>query len=61
MEDFAREFWILLLSILGTFGILITILTIGALVLNFLTKDWVKRIKSDVETSTKKEWDERES
>lgn len=61
MEGFAKEFSILLISILGSFGILILILVVGSFVINILTKDWVKRIKSDVETSTKKEWDERES
>jgi len=61
MEGFVKEFSILLLSILGTFGILLVILSIGSLVINFLTRDWVNRIKNDVESSSRREWDERDS
>jgi hypothetical protein len=60
-EEFFHQFFLLVLSGIATISILLVLLFLGMLILDLLTRGWVKKIKNESENESAREWAERES
>lgn len=59
--EFFHQFLLLVLSGIVTISILLVLIFLGMFAIDILSKNWVKKIKSDVEKESAREWAERET
>ena len=59
--EFVHQFFLLVLSGIATISILLVLIFLGMFVIDILSKNWVKKIKNDVEKESAREWAERET
>jgi hypothetical protein len=59
--EFAYQFFLLVISGIATISILLVLIFLGMFAIDLWSRNWVKKIKSDVEKESAREWSERET
>jgi hypothetical protein len=59
--EYLNQFFLLVLSGIATISILLVLLFLGVFILDLWTRGWVKKIKSESEKESSREWKDRES